>query len=67
MYSTISTKVMITMKITSWEREITTLLLVQASAPTRDYSLLIMGSSGVDENGSGGLSPSQQGDGTGII
>ena len=42
---------MITTKITSREKEITTLLLVQASAPTRDYSLLIVGSSGVDGDG----------------
>ena len=65
MYSTISTKLMITKKITSWEREITTSLLVQASAPMRDYSLLIMGNSKVDEDGSGGRSPSQKGAGTG--
>ena len=58
---------MITIKITSWEREITTLLLAQASAPMRDYSLLIAGSSGVDEDGSGGRSPSRQGAGIGII
>ena len=52
---------MITIKITSWEREITTKLLVQASAPVRDYSLLIAGSSGVDGDGPSGRSPSRQG------
>ena len=49
MYSTILTKLTITTKITSWEREITTLLLAQASAPMRDYSLLIAGSSGGEQ------------------
>ena len=51
MYSIILTKLMITTKITSWEREMTTQLLVRASVPARDYSLLIAGSSGVGGDG----------------
>ena len=67
MYSTILTKLMITIKIAPWEREITTWLQVQASTPIRDYSLLITGSSNVIEDGSEGRSLSQQGAGIGTF
>src|SRR3954469_3539943 len=57
---------MLTIKITSWEREKTT-LLVETSAPRRNYSPFMEGGSNVDGDESGGTSPSRQGAGTGIL
>src|SRR3954469_23823700 len=57
---------MLTIKITSWEREKTT-LLVETSAPRRNYSRFMEGGSNVDGDESGGTSPSRQGVGTGIL
>src|SRR3954469_5275158 len=57
---------MLTIKITSWEREKTT-LLVETSAPRRNYSRIMEGGSNVDGDESGGTSPSRQGAGTGIL
>ena len=51
---------MITIKTTSWERD-NHIATVQASSPMRDYSLLITGSSGVDEDRFVGRCPSRQG------
>src|ERR1041385_5467527 len=58
---------MITMNITSWEREKTTYLLVETSDPRRDYSRIMEGGSNVDGDESGGTSPSRQGAGTAIL
>src|ERR1041385_7527895 len=58
---------MITMNITSWEREKTTYLLVETSAPRRNYSRIMEGGSNVDGDESGGTSPSQQGAVTRIL
>src|SRR3954468_18582759 len=58
---------MITTKITSWEREKNTSLLVETSAPRRNYSRIMKGGSNVDGDESGGTSPSRQGAGTGIL
>src|SRR3954468_10774244 len=58
---------MITTKITSWEREKNTSLLVETSAPRRNYSRIMEGGSNVDGDESGGTSPSRQGAGTGIL
>src|ERR1041385_9035974 len=58
---------MITMNITSWEREKTTYLLVETSAPRRNYSRIMEGGSNVDGDESGGTSPSRQGADTGIL
>src|SRR3954469_20888962 len=57
---------MLTIKITSWEREKTT-LLVETSAPRRNYSHIMKGGSNVDGDESGGTSPSRQGADTGIL
>src|SRR3954469_24358541 len=57
---------MLTIKITSWEREKTT-LLVETSAPRRNYSRIMKGGSNVDGDESGGTSPSRQGAGTRIL
>src|SRR3954470_33476 len=58
---------MITIKITSWEREKSTLLLVETSALRRNYSRFMEEGSNVDADESGGTSPSRQGAGTGIM
>src|SRR3954469_15719985 len=58
---------MITTKITSWEREKNTYLLVEISAPRRNYSRFMEKGSNVDGDESGGTSPSRQGAGTGIL
>src|ERR1041385_7292632 len=58
---------MITMKITSWEREKNTYLLVETSAPRRNYSRFMEEGSNGDGDESGGTSPSRQGAGTGIL
>src|ERR1041384_7894052 len=58
---------MITIKITSWEREKNTYLLVETSAPRRNYSRFMEEGSNGDGDESGGTSPSQQGAGTGIL
>src|ERR1044072_1685715 len=58
---------MITIKITSWEREKTTKLLVVTSALRRNYSRFMEKGSNVDGDESGGTSPSRQGAGTGIL
>src|SRR4051812_4973699 len=58
---------MITIKITSWEREKTTLLLVETSVPRRNYSRFMEEGSNVDGDESGGTSPSRQGAGIGIL
>src|SRR3954465_1315127 len=58
---------MITTKITSWERENNTYLLVETLAPRENYSRFMEGGSNVDGDESGGTSPSRQGAGTGIL
>src|ERR1044072_6554668 len=58
---------MITIKITSWEREKTTKLLVVTSALRRNYSRFMEKGSNVDGDESGGTSPSRRGAGTGIL
>src|SRR3954466_11777548 len=58
---------MITTKITSWGRENNTYLLVETSAPRRNYSRIMEGGSNVDGDESGGTSPSRQDASTGIL
>ena len=52
---------MITIKITSWEREITTYLLVETANFEDDLLRIMEGGSNVDGDESGGTSPSRQG------
>ena len=54
---------MITIKITSWEREITTWLLVRALGPAEGLLPHHRGRQNVDEDGSGGTYPVRQGAG----
>src|SRR3954471_15658480 len=57
---------MITIKITSWERE-DHIATVETSTPRRNYSRFMEEGSNVDGDESGGTSPSRQGAGKGIM